>query len=93
MGENKNNKESIVGVYWDDIRVYYDSKIYNSTFAYTEGVLAKETKSYILIKNPETVIVNDGETRNHPEKKPAFYYIPKSLITEIIFYHEKGAKK
>lgn len=94
MEKNKNNEKTIIGVYWDDIRVYHDGGVYDSTFAYTEGFLAEENKDYFLIRNPETVIVNDEKTRNHPEKKPKFYYIPKSLITKIVFYEkENGAKK
>lgn len=88
MEKNKNNKKVVIGVYWDDVLVYHDNGIYDSTFAYTEGVLAEENKDYLLIKNPETVIINNEKTINHPEKKPKFYYIPKSLITKIIFYEK-----
>lgn len=90
MKKNKNNKKVVIGVYWDDVRVYYDDGIYDSTFAYTEGILTEENKEYLLIKNPETVIVDDTKTRNHPEKKPKFYYIPKSLITKIVFYEKEN---
>lgn len=88
MEKNKNNKETVVGVYWDDVRVYHNDGIYDSTFAYTEGILTEENKEYLLIKNPETVIVDDEKTRNHPKRKPKFFYIPKSLITKIIFYEK-----
>lgn len=77
---NRKNK-SLVAVYWNDIYVYRNDNIHGPSRAYTEGVLAKNTSRYVLLKNPETILFNPP--RNHPKKNPKFYYIPKSLITEI----------
>ena len=48
--QNKNNQQANVGVYWDDIKVYHDGNIYESVFAYTEGILVEKNKNYLLIK-------------------------------------------
>ena len=50
---------------------------------YTEGVLHRIEKDHIVIKNPETIRVYPAPVRNHPEKKPTFYIIPKSFIEKI----------
>ena len=67
--QNKNNQQANVGVYWDDIKVYHDGNIYESVFAYTEGILVEKNKNYLLIKNPETVVINDEKNQKPSEKE------------------------
>lgn len=87
--ENKNinkhlcKENDTVAVYWNDIFAY-DEKYngsHKTTPMLTEGILFKETDSYLLISNPETLNLLDAI--NHPEKKPLLYYIPKSMIDEL----------
>lgn len=72
-----------VAVYWNDVFVYDDkyAGTHEPTSMITEGILLRETPSYILIGQPETLNLIDAI--NHPEKKPRRYYIPKSIIDEI----------
>lgn len=73
-----------VSIFWEDIRVYYRDEKHSTSFAFTEGYLFAETDRYLIIKNPETVLVGD-RVRNHPEKKAKFYCIPRSLIKDITY--------
>lgn len=79
-----------IGVYWKDVNAYIGSDLYTPTHVYTEGKLARKSKNYLLIKNPETILTNsNGKLANHPTKKPLFYYIPSGLIEKIVEYDEK----
>lgn len=75
-----------IGVYWQDVRVYHDGELYGTSQAYTEGILADLQTDHILIKDPETIITNDTGTKNHPESKPLYYLIPRSLVKDISIY-------
>jgi hypothetical protein len=73
----------IVAVYWEDIFAYdsrYDGP-HKPTAMLTEGSLIKETKTYVIIDNPETL--NLTNSANHPNIKPRRYFIPKAMIQEI----------
>ena len=78
-------RNKIVSVYWQDIKVYYEDLDKLTPQMLTEGILIKETDEYVYLKDPETLSLTS--MKNHPDKKPTLYYIPKSLITEIV-YHE-----
>ncbi len=84
MSENQK-----VGIYWEDVRVYEGDGLYDPTQAYTEGEMVVDESGYILIKNPETIIISKDRPMNHPKKKSLFYYIPKSLITKITKYESE----
>lgn len=77
-----------VAVYWRDIKVYYDGGLHGPTTILTEGVLVRNRKNYLLLKNPETLLLDS--IRNHPKKKPRFYWIPKSMITEVVEVNEQN---
>lgn len=87
----KQQKE--IGVYWNDIFVYDDGGIHEPTKIYTEGILVESNKNFVLIKNPTTIILSGGRIRNHPHKKVAYYFIPKTTIMDIIHYHDDKTKK
>ena len=71
-----------ISIYWEDIKKYYSEEdVLEPTEMYTEGVLLKETKDYVLLQDPETI--NFNTVKNHPEKKPSLYAIPKGLIKKI----------
>lgn len=73
----------IVAVYWEDIFAYdiqYDGP-HKPTAMLTEGSLIKETGTYVIIDNPETL--NLANSVNHPSIKPRRYFIPKAMIQEI----------
>lgn len=70
-------------IYWNDVMSYYDNKFHHPTKAYTEGLIVKEEKYFVVVQDPETVLFSESGTRNHPLTKPKYYYIPKSLIQEI----------
>ena len=40
--QNKNNQQANVGVYWDDIKVYHDGKIYESVLHSLKESLLKK---------------------------------------------------
>lgn len=72
-----------IAVYWNDVFVYDEKykQLREPTKMLTEGRLIIETSTYIILDNPETL--NLKTIKNHPEKKPLRYYIPKSMISEI----------
>jgi spore germination protein YaaH len=73
----------IVAIYWNDVFLYnedYKGKCLPTPML-TEGEISEETSRHIILKNPETLNMKD--MCNHPEQKPEFYFIPKTLITEI----------
>jgi len=76
-----------IGIYWNDIAYYAEGKIYDKCpIIYTEGKLFSITPDAVILKNPETLMVNKKNIKNHPSKKPFYYIIPKSLITNIELY-------
>ncbi|MBU6214304.1 hypothetical protein KGM48_00455 [Patescibacteria group bacterium] len=79
-------KKGIVGVSWNDVRVYHDGGLYGPTPAYTEGSLIVQHDEYVIIQNPETLLMSHEGTKNHPVEAPRFYYIPRSLIQKIEKY-------
>lgn len=70
-------------IYWNDLMSYYDNNFHLPTKVYTEGEIVKDDKDFIIVENPETIIFTESGPHNHPIDKPKYYYIPKSLITEI----------
>lgn len=73
-----------IAVTWRDIVVFdYDDSRNDCSIMYTEGILFKIEKDHIVLKNPETVRVYPSPIRNHPLKKPDYYIVPTSLITDI----------
>lgn len=77
-----------IAVYWKDINYYDDGKLHKPSLAYTEGTLFFESKKYIYIKYPTTIIADRHGSYHHPLIKPKYYYIPKSLITSIEYYEK-----
>ena len=84
---NLQNKK--VGIYWDDVHVYHDGDIYGLSKIYTEGIVTIANKEYIIVKNPESIVLNTKKIKNHPSKIPLFYYLPRCIITDIVIYGDK----
>ena len=76
-------KKRQVGIHWRDLHAYSDNERCEPTQAYTEGALVRSRANYVLIQNPETIVLNP--LRNHPQKRPNFYYIPRALIVTMEF--------
>lgn len=74
---------NVAQIYWLDVMSYYYGDFHAPTKVYTEGEIVKEDSYFIIVKNPETILFSESGTHNHPVEKPKYYYIPKSLITEI----------
>ncbi|MEK7185298.1 MAG: hypothetical protein AAB726_01620 [Patescibacteria group bacterium] len=82
-----NKQNTKIGVYWDDPRFYSDNFLHSPTKAYTEGLIYKETKKFLIVKDPTTIVISGGKVRNHPsDKTPLFYFIPHSLISQVVIY-------
>lgn len=73
-----------VAIIWRDL-VIFDSADLRSDcpIMYTEGVLFRINQDHIVLKNPETIRTYPAPIKNHPIKKPNFYIIPISFITNI----------
>lgn len=79
-----------IGIFWKDIVYFENGKIpKNPTKTYTEGKFYSQDSDVVVIKDPETTSLTSRGTRNHPERKPSFYIIPKRLITGVEIYDKK----
>lgn len=75
---------SSVAVTLRDVVYVANMPRYDCSIMYTEGVLFRIEKDHIVIKNPETIRVYPRPIKNHPEGKPAtFFVVPISFITDI----------
>lgn len=93
ISKNNNiNKEIItnlnignsIAVTWRDIVFFdYNNPRNSCSIMYTEGILFKTEKDHVVIKSPETIRIYPNHIKNHPEKKPNYYVIPISFITDI----------
>lgn len=73
-----------VAITWRDIVIFDSGDLRNDCpIMYTEGILFKIERDHIVLRNPETVHTYPGSVRNHPMKKPTYYIIPTSFITDI----------
>ena len=71
-----------VKIIWLDILKYgSDTKNLVPTTMITEGYLVEEDKEKIIVSKPVTI--NKRTNKNHPEKNPNFYFIPRGLVQEI----------
>ena len=51
---------------------------------YTEGIFLENHKHFLIIQNPETMRLSPTPFKNHPEKRPMYYVIPKCAVTNLI---------
>lgn len=74
-----------LSIEWEDIIRFRNGFIPKTlTRVYTEGILHGITNGMVVVDDPESIIFSYGQPpRNHPDKKPARYYIPLKLITSI----------
>lgn len=80
----------LVAVIWRDIVIFdYSGSRNDCPIMYTEGVLFKIEKDHIVLKNPETIRTYPNPIKNHPIKKPNYYMIPISFITNIAIVKQK----
>jgi hypothetical protein len=72
-----------IKITWLDILKYGpDTKSLIPTVMVTEGYLEKEDDEKVIISQSTTF--NSRTNKNHPEKTPSFYFIPRGLIQEIV---------
>ncbi|MHB0978273.1 MAG: hypothetical protein ACYC1K_02635 [Minisyncoccota bacterium] len=76
-------KGSNVSVTWRDVVYVANKPRIACSIIYSEGILEKIAGSYIVLKKPETIKIYPLPIKNHPLKKPKYYMIPKSFITEV----------
>jgi hypothetical protein len=77
-------------VTWLDIVIFDSGDIRNDCpIMYTEGNLSKIEKDHIVLEDPETIQTHTNPVRNHPVKKPSYYIIPTSLISDIKIINKK----
>lgn len=80
----KNVKEGMsVAIMWRDMVYVANVSRYDCAIMYTEGVLVKAGGNYFVLKDPETIRIHPKPVENHPVKKPRYYIIPTSLVTEV----------
>lgn len=73
-----------IAITWRDIVIFDSGDLRNDCpIMYTEGILFKIEKDHIVLKNPETIRTYPDPIKNHPIKKPGYYIIPISFITNI----------
>ena len=80
---SKIKKGDRVTVTWNDISHIVNEPQYICAAMYTEGIVYSLKKDRIVLRDPETIRTYPLPIRNHPEKKPTFYVIPKSFVTNI----------
>ncbi len=69
-------------IFWNDILMYHpDTKIKLPSQMKTEGTILKETDGYFIVFDQKTIKVSSGD--EYPQKKPKYFFIPKSLIYKI----------
>lgn len=77
---NSINKK--VKVLWKDARLFSPrNKIISLSSMQTTGLLCKEDEEHVFLKDPITINLETG--KNHPEKSPTYYVIPKGMISSI----------
>lgn len=72
-----------VSVEWLDVVRVVNMNRWTCSIMYTEGILERIQTDHIVLRDPETIRTHPNPVKNHPEKKPTFYIIPKSFIKKI----------
>lgn len=75
---------SNIAVTWRDIVYVANTNRNDCSIMYSEGILYRIETDHIVLKNPETIRINPLPIINHPAKKPIYYIIPNSFITDIV---------
>lgn len=73
-------KGSSVSISWKDIVYVANTSRQKSSTMFSIGFVYKDTKKYVVLKNPKTHRTYPKPKISHPEKQPNFYIIPKCLI-------------
>lgn len=74
---------SKIAITWEDIVHFKNTLPKKCPKMHTEGILIKQNKNYLIIKDPETIRINPKPIKNHPEQKPTFYKIHTPIIINI----------
>lgn len=76
---------SDISITWRDVGYVANLPAYDhSVVMYTEGVLYKIEKDYIVLKDPQTVRTYPLPIKNHPGSgRPTFLVVPTSFITNV----------
>lgn len=82
----------IIGVTWRDI-VYFDNGNIpkKPTEIYSEGILIYKNDKYIVLRNTGTIAISKKDIKEFPnaQKKPTYFVIPISFISNIEKYERK----
>jgi hypothetical protein len=77
-----NNKGDKVKIIWNDTKMFSPkNKDIELSNMETIGFFETEHDDYFLIKDPITINMKTG--KNHPEKNPTFYLIPKGMVNDV----------
>lgn len=84
--KKKNNKDEHVTVFWDDAVIYkVGTSAKKCDDIVTSGILIKDEKDYIVLRNPKTYILERGKRIFQESSDGAtFYFIPKGVIKRQI---------
>ena len=74
---------STVEIIWEDIVYMENSDRKEVSLMETLGSIEMIGDEQIVVKSPNTKRIKPLPSKDHPEKKPTFYVIPKSLIQSI----------
>ena len=82
--KNKNGlsfrKGSDVNIHWQDVVYVANTVRQQSSVMHSAGIVFKNAKKYVVLKSPETKRVFPQSETFHPQERPTYYVIPKSLI-------------
>lgn len=75
-------KNKKIKVKWVDAVLYGPSGQDEITEMKTSGILIRDSKDFLIIKNPKTTKIKTK--KKHPKKgTPSFYFIPKGMVLKI----------
>ncbi|VAW25290.1 hypothetical protein MNBD_BACTEROID04-1997 [hydrothermal vent metagenome] len=72
-----------LSVTWRDVVYVANRPRYDCSIMRTEGVLCKIESDHIVIKNPKTIRTYPLPRKNYPTKKPNYYIIPISFVSDV----------
>lgn len=74
---------SKVSIKWSDVVYIANQPIRECSIMETVGIIEKIGNDHLVIKDPDTKRIYPLPDKKHPDHKPTYYVIPKSLIIEI----------
>ncbi len=72
-----------LSITWRDVVYVANLARYDCSIMQTKGVLDKIESDHIVVRDPETTRIYPSSFEGHPAKKPNYYIIPISFISNI----------